>query len=368
MWSAVRWHRGYIYIYIYMYQRINDCYVFFIAIYNNHKWALVARYWWYKISWWKLMWNPRCNSMWKGIHTEPSHFRVFKFLGKLRKWICWKTTQNPWWKTMEKHWWKTMETPCQRHRKKRWNIMQHYFGRKPMDTPWWKTMEHSDWETHGKLLVENNGKALVDNKGKPLLENCRQNDGKLGIWQHLVGSHGETISTDFWLGACRYPCTMRQVTSGYWHSSIGSLPTAVSSAGACLCFEHATPIAWHFLARFSQPVQTFGSAMLRGVGAWQPQKSIGSTVNKSNHDYLWATLAPCDFWRRTHCSRRLHCILMAELLIRPCVEEWGPNSPKKTYVRIGSNNYGFCRWGKVCPLSHRKTVGRPCAMSLLEPS
>ena len=30
---------------IYMYQRINDCYVFFIAIYNNHKWALVARYW-----------------------------------------------------------------------------------------------------------------------------------------------------------------------------------------------------------------------------------------------------------------------------------------------------------------------------------
>ena len=23
--------------------------------------------------------------------------------------------------------------------KKRWNIMQHYFGRKPMDTPWWKT-------------------------------------------------------------------------------------------------------------------------------------------------------------------------------------------------------------------------------------
>ena len=65
-------------------------------------------------------------------------------------------------------------------KKKRWNIMQHYFGRKPMDTPWWKTMEHSDWETHGKLLVENNGKALVDNKGKPLLENCRQNDGKLG--------------------------------------------------------------------------------------------------------------------------------------------------------------------------------------------
>lgn len=61
--------------------------------------------------------------------------------------------------------------------------MQHYFGRKPMDTPWWKTMEHSDWETHGKLLVENNGKALVDNKGKPLLENCRQNDGKLdNIW------------------------------------------------------------------------------------------------------------------------------------------------------------------------------------------
>ena len=58
--------------------------------------------------------------------------------------------------------------------------MQHYFGRKPMDTPWWKTMEHSDWETHGKLLVENNGKALVDNKGKPLLENCRPNDGKLG--------------------------------------------------------------------------------------------------------------------------------------------------------------------------------------------
>ena len=52
----------------------------------------------------------------------------------------------------------------------------------------------------------------------------------------------------------------------------------------------------------------------------------------------------------------------SELLVRPCVEEWGPNSPKKTYVRIGSNNYGFCRWEKVCPLSHRKTVGRPCAL------
>ena len=58
----------------------------------------------------------------------------------------------------------------------------------------------------------------------------------------------------------------------------------------------------------------------------------------------------------------------SELLVRPCVEEWGPNSPKKTYVRIGSNNYGFCRWEKVCPLSHRKAVGRPCVMSLLEPS
>ena len=209
MWSAVRWHRGY------MYQRINDCYVFFIAIYNNHKWALVARYWWYKISWWKLMWNPRCNSMWKGIRTDPSHFRVFKFLGKLRKWSCWKTTQNPWWKTMEKHWWKTMETPCQRHRKKRWNIMQHYFGRKPMDTPWWKTMEHSDWETHGKPLVENNGKALVDNKGKPLLENCRQNDGKLG--KPLTTSGGKPRRNNIhWLLIRGLPVPLHHAPSHIW--------------------------------------------------------------------------------------------------------------------------------------------------------
>ena len=143
MWSAVRWHRGY------MYQRIHGCYVFFIAIYNNHKWALVARYWWYKKNVEKLMCNPMCNSMWKGIHTEPSHFRVFEFLGKLRKSSCWKTTQNPWWKTMEKHWWKTMETPCQRHGEK----VEHHA------TLFWA-------ETHGHTLVENHGTLWLGNPWK----------------------------------------------------------------------------------------------------------------------------------------------------------------------------------------------------------
>ena len=266
MWSAVRWHRGY------MYQRINDCYVFFIAIYNNHKWALVVRYWWYKISWWKLMWNPMCNSMWKGIAHWAESLQGIQ--------IPWQTAEmkllenyagKPWksiggkpWKHLVKGTEKTVE----HHATLFWaethgHTLVENFWWKTTEKYWWTTKENRCWKTADKMM-EN-------------LENH---------WQHLVESHGETISTDFWLGACRYPCTMRQVTSGYWHSSIGSLPTAVSSAGACLCFEHATPIACHFLPRFSQPVQTFGSAMLRGVGAWQPQKSIGSTVYKSNHDYL----------------------------------------------------------------------------------
>ena len=86
------------------------------------------------------MWNPMCNSRWKGIHTEPSHFRVFEFLWQTAEMKCWKTTQNPWWKTMEKHWWKTMETPCQRHGKK----VEHHA------TLFWA-------ETHGHTLVENHG-------------------------------------------------------------------------------------------------------------------------------------------------------------------------------------------------------------------
>ena len=266
MWSAVRWHRGY------MYQRINDCYVFFIAIYNNHKWALVVRYWWYKISWWKLMWNPMCNSMWREFTLSRVTSGYSNSLANCGNEVVGKLR----WKTMEKHWWKTMETPCQRHGKK---TVEHHatlfwaetHGHTLVENFWWKTTEKYWWTTK-----ENRCWKTADK----MMENLENH------WQHLVESHGETISTDFWLGACRYPCTMRQVTSGYWHSSIGSLPTAVSSAGACLCFEHATPIACHFLPRFSQPVQTFGSAMLRGVGAWQPQKSIGSTVYKSNHDYL----------------------------------------------------------------------------------
>ena len=190
---------------------------------------------------------------------------------------------------VEKHWWKTHGNTLSQARKKNGgtscniiilggNPWTHPGGKpwntligKPMENFWWKTTEKHWWTTK-----ENRCWKTADK----MMENLENH------WQHLVESHGETISTYFWLGACRYPCTMRQVTSGYWHSLIGSLPTAVSSAGACLCFEHATPIAWHFLARFSQPVQTFGSAMLRGVGAWQPQKSIGSTVYKSNHDYL----------------------------------------------------------------------------------
>lgn len=120
-----------------MYQRINDCYVFFIAIYNNHKWALVVPCDTGDI---KYLGGNLCGILCVILcGREFTLSRVTsgysnslancgnEVVGKLR------------WKTMEKHWWKTMETPCQRHGKKRWNIMQHYFGRKPMDTPWWKT-------------------------------------------------------------------------------------------------------------------------------------------------------------------------------------------------------------------------------------
>ena len=70
-----------------MYQRINDCYVFFIAIYNNHKWALVVPCDTGDITY---LGGNLCGILCvilcgRELHTEPSHFRVFKFLGKLRK-------------------------------------------------------------------------------------------------------------------------------------------------------------------------------------------------------------------------------------------------------------------------------------------
>ena len=102
------------------------------------------------------MWNPMCNSMWREFTLSRVTSGYSNSLANCGNEVVGKLR----WKTMEKHWWKTMETPCQRHGKKRWNIMQHYFGRKPMDTPWWKTMEHSDWGNPWKTFGGKQRKSI----------------------------------------------------------------------------------------------------------------------------------------------------------------------------------------------------------------
>ena len=141
MWSAVRWHRGY------MYQRINDCYVFFIAFITTISGPLLC-----DTGDIKYLGGNLCgilcvilcegNSHWaeslQGIQI-PWQTAEMKLLENYAK----SLVENHGKALVENH----GNTLSKARKKNWWNIMQHYFGRKPMDTPWWKTMGHSDWET-----------------------------------------------------------------------------------------------------------------------------------------------------------------------------------------------------------------------------